>query len=73
MTTKEAYAFQTERLTEEQKIQLNMKESNIGRPLQPCEIVEIFKLPPYAEIRQPRKRRLSDEVESDERNNWMNQ
>jgi hypothetical protein len=71
MNTYQAYQFELERLTEEQKLSLNAKENNIGRKLLPCEIVQIFKLEPYTEIRQPRKRRLSDEVE--ENNNWMNQ
>jgi hypothetical protein len=65
MTTQEAYELVCDRLTIEQRIQLTVKEHNINRPLSPYEIVTIFKLTPYVEIRQPRKRRMSDEVEND--------
>lgn len=69
MTTQEAYEYQLNKLTEEQKIQVNVKESNIGRKLVSWEIVEIFKLEPSGEIRTP-KRRLSDEAEE---RRWMDQ
>jgi|WetSurMetagenome_2_1015567.scaffolds.fasta_scaffold920973_2 hypothetical protein len=63
MNTYEAYQYQTQRLTEEQKISLNVKENNVGRKLLPCEIVQVFNLEPTGEIK-PKKRRMSDEVET---------
>lgn len=69
MNTYEAYQYQCDRLTAEQKIQLNVKENNIGRKLLPCEIVEIFKLEPSGVVK-PRRRRMSDEVET---YNWADQ
>jgi hypothetical protein len=62
MNTYEAYQYQTQRLTEEQKISLNVKENNVGRKLLPCEIVEVFNLEPSEEIK-PKKRKYSEEVE----------
>lgn len=71
MNGKEAYDFEVARLTPEQTIQLGVRERNIGRELAAWEIVSIFKLAPYIEIRQPRKRRMSDEVEQNP--NWQDQ
>lgn len=67
MNTHQAYQHQLSRLTEDQKISLNMVESNAGRKLLPWEIVATFKLEPSEKI-IPRKRRMSDEVES-----WVDQ
>lgn len=67
MNTYQAYAHEVSRLTEEQKIQLNVKEGNIGRQMMPWEIVKVFNLEPSEKI-TPRKRRMSDEVES-----WVDQ
>lgn len=67
MNTYQAYQHEVSRLTEEQKISLNMVESNAGRKLLPWEIVATFKLGPSEKV-TPRKRRMSDEVES-----WMDQ
>lgn len=69
MTNQEAYEYQLNRLTPEQKIQVNVKEGNIQRQLSPWEITVIFKLDPTGDIK-PRKRRASDEVED---NRWMDQ
>lgn len=63
MNTYQAYQHECERLTAEQKIQLNMKERNVGRQLACWEIVKVFNLEPSEKI-IPRKRRLSDEVDS---------
>lgn len=65
----ESYAYHLNRLTEAQKLKLNERECLIGRKLQPWEITTIFKLTPYNEERQPRKRRMSDEVEQ----SWLDQ
>lgn len=64
----EAYQYQLSRLTPEQQIQVNVRENNINRKLKPWEISAIFKLEPSEKI-TPRKRRLSDEVES----HWADQ
>lgn len=67
MNTYQAYQHEVSRLTEEEKLSLNAKENNIGRKLLPYEIVTIFKLEPSEKV-TPRKRRMSDEVES-----WVDQ
>ena len=62
MTKYEAYAYQCQRLTEQQKTILNEKEMNLGRKLLPWEIMQIFKLEPTGKI-EPRRKRMSDMVE----------
>ncbi len=66
MNTHEAYAYQVNRLTEEEKIQVNMKESNIGRRLASWEICTIFKLEPSGNIK-PKQRNRSEDQSKD----WM--
>ncbi len=68
MTTREAYEYQLNRLTAEEKIQVNVREANCGRNLAPWEIFTIFKLQPSGEMK-PRKRRTSDEMDEEKR--WM--
>jgi hypothetical protein len=62
MNTYTAYQYQLNRLTDGQKLEVNMRERNIGRKLGAWEIVALYKLEPSGEIK-PKKRRYSDEVE----------
>lgn len=59
----EAYKYQLDRLTPEQKISLNAKENNCNRKMTPWEITQIFNLEPTGE-KKVVKRRLSDEIEN---------
>lgn len=63
MNTYQAYQYEVSRLTQDQKTQLNVHEGRIGRQLACWEIVKVFNLEPSEKI-TPRKRRLSDEVDS---------
>lgn len=70
MNTYQAYQWQLNRLTDEQKLSLNAKENNVGRKLSAWEITQIFKLESTGEIK-PKKRRYSDEIE--ENSHWSDQ
>ena len=65
MNTYQAYSYQCDRLTEEQKTILNAREQKIGRKLLPYEIAQIFKLEPAGKV-EPRRKRMSDQIEE----NW---